>query len=95
MFYRYGNVWSQWHGKQNGDITSIELNSGSVIKSVEGASIDNSSFYMLKFSMSDGIQNVMGMSICSYQIDYSGGRMRFYGRKIQTFPSVYQQLLKV
>ena len=71
VFHRYGNVWSQWHGEQNGDITSIELKSGSVIKSVEGASIDNTSFYMLNFSMSDGMHSVMGMSIIFIKLTVS------------------------
>ena len=36
-----------------------------------------------------------GKKIRVFFLMYSGGRMRFYGSKIQTLPSVYQQPLKV
>ena len=63
MSFRYGNDWSDWHGEKNGDIESLELNPETLIKSVEGASIDKASFYMLSFSMSNGSQQVFGMSV--------------------------------
>ena len=63
MFFRYGSNWSDWHGDQKGDIKSVELNPGTMIKSVEGASIDNASFYMFNISMSDGSQQVLGTNV--------------------------------
>ena len=60
--FRYGNDWSDWHGEVVGDVASLQLNPGTLIKSVEGGSIDNASFYMLNFTMSDGSQQVFGMS---------------------------------
>ena len=63
MYVRYGNNWSNWHGEINGDIKSVELSPGAMIKGVEGASIDTTSFYMLNFTMSDGSQEVLGINI--------------------------------
>ena len=64
LLFRYGNIWSDWHGEVVGDIASLQLNPGTLIKSVEGGSIDNASFYMLNFTMSDGTQQIFGMSSC-------------------------------
>ena len=63
---RYGNDWGDWHGEKNQDIESVELNPGTLIKGVEAASIDSTSFYMLQFTMSDGSQQILGVTL-SYE----------------------------
>ena len=69
---RYGDVWSNWHGKANDTQEMFELKDGAVIETVKGGA----GYYIesMQFTTSDNItygpygNESMGMCLLSFQI---------------------------